>query len=113
VLLPPGSQLRHNDVLVDDTDPRQVIVHVLPCDVIVARPANARDMALLCLELGNLHWPTQITEADVVFVEDGPPLAILEQLKTPWARESRRFEPTPIGTAPGVQLAPGFKVVRR
>jgi len=113
VLLTPGSQLRHGDVLADDADPRPVIVNVLPCEVIVARPASARDMSLLCLELGNLHWPVQVTETEVLFMEDGPSLAILEQLKVPWARESRRFEPTPIGAGPGVQLARAFKVVRR
>jgi urease accessory protein len=112
LLLPPGSTIRHGDVLVDDGACR-VVVNVPPCDVIVARPATAREMALLCLELGNLHWPTQVTDSQVIFIEDGPPLAVLEQLNVAWVRESRRFEPTPIGTGPGVQLSPGFKVVRR
>jgi urease accessory protein UreE len=113
VLLPPGNQLRHGDVLSDNNDPCQVIVNVLACDVIVARPTNPRDMSVLCLELGNLHWPTQVTDAEVLFIEDGPPMAVLEQLKVPWNREPRRFEPTPIGAGPGVQVAPGFKVIRR
>jgi urease accessory protein len=113
VLLPPGSQLRHGDVLVAEDDDRRVVVNVSPCDVIVARPADARDMGILCLELGNLHWPTQVTETEVVFIEDGPPFAVVEQLKVSWSRESRRFEPTPIGSGPGVGLARGFKVIRR
>jgi urease accessory protein len=113
VLLPPGRQLRHGDVLGPEDDAPPVIVNVLPCRVIVARPAAVRDMALLCLELGNLHWPAQVTEVEVLFVEDGPPLAVLDQLKIPWSMESRRFEPTPIGNGPGVQLARGFKVIRR
>jgi len=98
VLLPPGSHMRHGDVLVDNDD-RRVIVNVLPCEVIVARPASFGDMTLLCLEMGNLHCPAQITESEVIFIEEGRPLAVLEQLQISWSRECRRFEPIPISAS--------------
>ena len=100
----PGSQLRHGDVLCDDGTCR-IVVNVPPCEVIVARPATGREMALLCLELGNLHCTAQVTPSEVLFIEEALPMSILDHLKLEWSIESRRFQPTVIGTGPGVLLA--------
>lgn len=112
VLLPPGQRLRHGDVLFEDAS-RRVVVNVPPCEVIVARPAGQREAAVLALELGNLHWPAQVTEAEVLFVEDGPPMEVLRQLNVAWSRELRRFEPAPVSAGPGVKVSASFQVIRR
>lgn len=113
VLLPPGGQMRHGDILAPQDCPQRVIVNVLPCELIVACPAAAREMALLCLELGNLHCPAQVTDNEIILIEDGPPLAVLDQLKIPWFKDTRRFEPSPVGSGPGIKLARPFQIIRR
>ena len=92
VLLPPGQRLRHADILADDGKTLTVL-HVLPCELIVVRPPDARTMALLALELGNLHWPTEVTASEVLFPEDGPPLEALKKLGLSHERQIRRFTP--------------------
>ncbi len=111
VMLPRGQTLRHGDVIFEDAD-RVVIIQVRPCEAIVASVAGAREMARLALELGNLHQPAQLSDGEIVFIEDGPPMEVLERLGIPWRKEVRRFEPTPVLSAPVARLAGGFRVIR-
>jgi urease accessory protein UreE len=111
VLLPPRQRLHHGDVIFE-APCSAIVIHVPPCEVIVARPPNATAAARLALELGNLHWPTQVTDAgELLFIEDGPPLAAVEALAIPWTREQRRFEPTPVSVA-DVQVFEQFQIIR-
>ncbi len=101
VLLPAGEQLRDGDVIFEDAS-RIVIVRVLPCDVTVADVPDAHQLAVLAMELGNLHLPAQVDDASISFVEDEAAMRVLEQMSIPWRRERRRFEPTKIISMPGV-----------
>lgn len=111
VVLPPGQQLRHNAVIFEDAA-RLIVVNVMPCEIIVAKVPSPRDMALLALELGNLHWPTQIAEGQLLFPEDGPALAVLQSMKIPFARETRRFEPQKILSLPRPNVTADVQVIR-
>ncbi|MDB5289425.1 MAG: urease accessory protein UreE [Phycisphaerales bacterium] len=111
LLLPPGQTPRHGDVLFEDSR-RVVAIEVIPCDVIVVRPASTRDAAAIALELGNLHVPTQITETEIIFIEEKSALEVLEKWNAAFARENHRFEPTPIIATPGVRMAGNFKIIR-
>lgn len=111
VLLPADRRVRHGDVLYED-DTRAIIVNVLPCDVIVARPDSARSAAELALELGNLHIPTQITEGEIIFLEDESAIEALGKRRVEWRREQRRFEPMQVIAMAGVRRAGNFRVIR-
>jgi hypothetical protein len=99
VLLPAGERLHHGDVIFEDAT-RVVVIIVPACELIVARPANAAAAARLALELGNL-----------LFVEDGPPLAAADGLGIAWTRELRRFEPAVVSGG-SVPLAGQFEIIR-
>lgn len=92
VLLPPGTRLLHGDVLWED-EKNVLVVNVIPREMIVVRSADQQVMALLALELGNLHWPVQVAEDEVMFPEDGPVLEVLRKLGMSFEREIRRFAP--------------------
>ena len=109
--LPPGQRLSHGDVLVDGASGK-IVVNLEECEVIVARPTTSESANLLCLELGNLHWPTQVIGSEVLFTEDGPPLAVLDVLGISWSRELRRFAPYSPRIAP-VKLSPQFRIISR
>lgn len=110
VLLPRGQNLRHGDVIYDD-GARAVVIHVLPCELIVVRSDDVRLLAELALELGNLHWPTQVTDDEILFVEEDNALNAVRRLGLTWTRETRRFEPIPI-LATAVRTADAFRVIR-
>jgi urease accessory protein UreE len=112
VLLPPGQRLRHNDVIYEDAS-LIIAIHVQPSEVIIAKPPDPQKLAILALELGNLHLPTQIELHEIIFIEDGPAMAVLDSLQIPWIREQRRFEPTQIISAPSVEISPSLRVVLR
>jgi urease accessory protein UreE len=95
VLLPRGQTLRHGDVLFEDTS-RAIVINVIPCEVIVAQSEDSQRMALLAWELGNLHWPTQVSETELIFLEGDETLAAAHALGLGIAREVRRFDPLPV-----------------
>jgi len=65
VSLPRNSILRPGDVLVDDKD-SVVVVRVIPEWVLVIRPDNFDQIALIVHQLGNRHIPIQIYESEIV-----------------------------------------------
>lgn len=95
VLLPRGQALQHGDVIFEDQT-RAVVVNVLPCEVIVVRSGEPRRMAELALELGNLHWPTEVTETELIFLEGEEPTAAAHKLGLEITFEIRRFNPLPV-----------------
>ena len=112
VLLPPGQRLRHKDVIYEDAS-LAIAINVQMCEVIVAKIADTKKLATLALELGNLHLPTQIDAQEIIFIEDGPAMAVLDSLQISWAKEVRRFEPTQIISVPSVDVSPALRVVIR
>jgi urease accessory protein len=110
VLLPRGQILRHGDVLFED-ETRAVVVNVLPCELLVVRSDNSRLMIELALELGNLHWPTQVTETEIIFPEEPEAVAAAKRLGLEAFREMRRFEPLPV-LAMRVRSAESLRIFR-
>jgi urease accessory protein UreE len=100
ILLRLGLNLKHGDVLQKNSD-AVVVVSVLPCEVIVATPTSASQLAAVAFELGNLHTPVQIVEdaQHVITIGDGPAQGVCEKLGVPYVIETRRFEPTLRGVA--------------
>ncbi|HWE01948.1 MAG TPA: hypothetical protein VG326_06010 [Tepidisphaeraceae bacterium] len=111
IVLGAGGRIRHGDVIFED-GARVVAVNVRPCEVIVGRPIDGAAAALAALQLGNLHWPTQLSAGEIVFREGAVALAILDELKIPWSKAVRRFQPTEVIAAPSARLSPAFQVIR-
>jgi len=112
VLLPPGQKLCHHDVIFESAS-HVIAINVLPCEVIVADVNDAVIMAKLALELGNLHLPVEIQPGQIMFIEDGPAMAVLDALQIPFARTVRRFEPMKAISSPSVDLSPAFRTIIR
>jgi urease accessory protein UreE len=112
VLLPPDQRLRHGDILYEDAT---VIlsINVRPMELIVAGPASTRRLLELALELGNLHWPTQVISDRILFPEHPTAMTVIERLNIAWSKETRRFEPTELIAAPSAELSGDVQVVRR
>lgn len=110
VVLPRGQTLRHGDVLFED-DARAIVVNVMPCELIVVRCDDPRRLAELAFDLGNLHWPTQVTNDEILFVEEENALAAAEHLGLIWMRETRQFDPRPI-LATAVRTAESVRMIR-
>ncbi len=111
IFLPRDERLRHGDVIFE-TPLRRVVVHIIPCEVIVVRPGDGPNLARLALELGNLHCPTQIDGNVLIFREDPQALVVLTRLSIPWFPETRRFEPTELVAEIHARIATGFQVIR-
>lgn len=112
VLLPPGQRFGHGDVISDDGE-AAIAIEVKPSEMLVVTAIAPRLLAVLALELGNLHCPTEITDsAEVIFPEDGPTLAVLDKLGLSASRQLRRFNPLPNPVGMTVSIAADFAVVR-
>jgi urease accessory protein len=112
VLLPHGQRVRHGDVIYKDAT-CTVVIHVLPCEVIVATPANDRQAVTLALELGNLHHPTQVGNGELIFIEAEQVTRVLQVMKIPCKKEIRRFEPTIVTSVPAANVAGNFRLFRQ
>src|SRR4051812_38382888 len=67
ILLQLGVTLRHGDILAEDAT-SIAAVHVVPAEVLVARPRNMREMAAVALEIGNLHAPAQASGDELLVI---------------------------------------------
>ena len=112
VLLPPGQKLAHNDVIFESAS-KVIAIHVMPCEAIVADVADAVTMAALALELGNLHLPVEVQPGQLIFIEDGPAMAVLDALQIRFTREFRRFEPMKVISFPSVEVSPALRTIIR
>ena len=111
IVLGAGARLRHGDVIFED-ESRLVAVNVKACELIVVRPGDSKIAAILALELGNLHWPTQIAESEIIFREAPQTLAILEKLNVHGTKETRRFQPSDVIGGPMARLSNSLQVIR-
>jgi urease accessory protein UreE len=112
VLLPPGQKISHNDVIFESAT-HAIAIHVMPCEVVVAGVSNAVKMAALALELGNLHLPVEIRPGQLLFIEDGPAMEVLDALQIQFTREVRRFEPMKVISSPSVEVSPTLRTIIR
>jgi urease accessory protein UreE len=108
ILLRLGTRLRHGDLLNQSTPP--IIVHVVPCPVIVVVPGCPIEAAMIAYELGNQHFPIELTPTAIIVPPmDGQVEAILNRLKFSCRTEVRRFDPTADSMVP-VSFSPGFEL---
>jgi urease accessory protein UreE len=112
VLLSADKCLQHGDVLYEDAT---VIlsINVRPMELIVAGPASTHRLLELALELGNLHWPTQVIADRILFPEHPTAMIVIERLNISWSKEIRRFEPADLMAAPSADVSQDIQVVRR
>lgn len=108
LLLPLGTWLRQGDVITDGA--ARLAIHVVPCDVLVVRPTDAKLAAMIALGLGNLHAPVQCGDGELVTLPDGPIEQLLTQLGAIFQRGRRRFEPETVAAPIRAQLAADFQI---
>jgi len=110
LLMPPGTVLRHGDILLDDTQSR-LAIEVLPCEVLIVKPRTAAELGQLAFEFGNLHVPAELGHDEIRVLPDGPVAEVIERLGVPSEIRNCRFQP--IFAAGGVTLSLNLQVVRR
>ena len=108
ILLPIGESLADGQVLFDDGS--LVVLRVSPAEILVIRPGDARTMGIVCLALGNLHAPAEISGDEVLVAPDGPVEATLPELGIAFRREVRKFQPRRCAWMPQWRLSPTFEV---
>ncbi len=85
------TPLEDGDILYLDEE-RAIVVHILPCECIVFKPRNFREMGTICFEIGNKHIPIFINEEAEVLVEFEQPLyRLLERSGYEPRREVRKL----------------------
>ena len=67
------TPLEEGDILYMD-QARAIVVNILPCECIVFKPSNFKDMGTVCFEIGNKHIPIFINNEAEVLVEFEYPL---------------------------------------
>jgi len=83
--------LEDGDILYLDEE-RVIVVNILPCECIVFKPRNFREMGTICFEIGNKHLPIFINEEAEVLVEFECPLfRLLERYGYRPRREVRKL----------------------
>jgi urease accessory protein len=97
--LPRGTTLREGDCLALDNPPLLVVVHELPEQVLVARPASHAEWALWGYHIGNSHQPLMIASDALVCVDVPGMQQVLNYHAIPYTRDIRPF--TPVSQAPG------------
>jgi urease accessory protein len=113
ILLRLGQTLRHGDIVWQSASRGELVaVNVLPTNVIVGRTGDAKQLALLAYELGNLHVPIELEGDLIISPFDGPVMEAFEKIGIDFQTISRRFIPTAIGT-PGVSLSAEFRIERK
>jgi urease accessory protein len=113
-LLPPlGTVLRHGDV-VAHVEGGIVVVDVLPCELLDARPTDVATMGTVAAEIGNLHVPLEVRpDGSLLILPDGPAEAVLRRCGVPYERVTSRFAPLRASVPEEFQLAGDFKLTRR
>jgi urease accessory protein len=84
-LLKQGQRLQQGDV-VWMNDATAIVVDILPCEVIVVKPASMLEMGAVCYEIGNKHLP--------VFIQDDEVLIPMEEPLFRWLQASG-YAPAP------------------
>ncbi len=85
------TPLEDGDILYLDEE-QAIVVNILPCECIVFKPGNFKDMGTVCFEIGNKHIPIFINEEAEVLVEFEQPLyRLLERSGYEPRREVRKL----------------------
>jgi len=111
ILPPRGRSLRDGDVLRNAAG-ASLVVRVQPVNVWVATFANPSTLAVVALELGNLHVPVEVDGDMLIVPPDGPIREVLDRYGATVESVARIFAPLRVTVLQGVKLAEGFKVSR-
>jgi urease accessory protein len=74
--LDKDPRLTQGDILYED-DTTIIAVDILPCEVLVIRPASLFEMASVCYEIGNKHLPLFFEKEEVLAPFDMPLFRLL------------------------------------
>jgi urease accessory protein len=74
--LDKNPALTQGDVLYED-DTFIIAVEILPCEVLVIKPANLFEMASVCYEIGNKHLPLFIDKEELLVPFEMPLFRLL------------------------------------
>lgn len=74
--LDKDPMLTQGDILYED-DTTIIAVDILPCEVLVVKPANLFEMASVCYEIGNKHLPLFFEKEEVVVPFEMPLFRLL------------------------------------
>ncbi|SIR35148.1 urease accessory protein UreE [Pontibacter lucknowensis] len=86
-----STPLEDGDLLYLDGE-RAIAINILPCECIVFKPDNFKDMGTICFEIGNKHIPVFINEEAEVLVEfENPLYRLLERSGYEPRREVRKL----------------------
>ena len=75
--LAESQNLQQDDVLYAD-EKRVVVVEIIPCEVMMIRPENLFQMALISYEIGNKHLPLFYEDDNLLIPFDQPTFRLLE-----------------------------------
>jgi urease accessory protein len=73
-----NPQLKTGDVLYEDKEVL-ISVSILPCEVIIIRPANQYEIAAVCYEIGNKHLPLFYQDNTLLIAYEAPLFQLLLQ----------------------------------
>lgn len=83
--------LSEGDILFMD-DTTAIVISILPCECIVFKPADMREMGTICFEIGNKHMPLFLTdELEVIVAYEDPLFKLLERSGYAPRKESRQL----------------------
>ena len=100
LLLPAGHRLQDRDVIY--AEPRLlIVVDLLPTDVLVMHPKDARELATTAYLLGDLHCPVQVADGKLIVPAEDALAALLSRLRIESTPARMRF--SPIDRAPLAQ----------
>lgn len=69
--LKENQNLNQGDIIYRD-DESIIVIDILPCEVIIVRPATMYEMASVCYEIGNKHLPLFFQENELLVPFDQP-----------------------------------------
>jgi urease accessory protein len=92
LILGADQKLAHGAVLWRDQD-RKLIVHLLPCQVIVIDSLAPLKLARLAYAIGNLHLPAEIRRKQIILPADEPTEAAIGRLNVRYSIDTRRIHP--------------------
>lgn len=74
--LKENQNLTQGDIIYRD-DERFVVIDILPCEIIIIRPASMNEMASVCYEIGNKHLPLFFQEDELLVPFEEPLFRLL------------------------------------
>jgi urease accessory protein len=88
--LSENPHLTQGDVLYEDAR-TLIVVEVLPCEVLVIKPATLYEMASVCYEIGNKHLPLFYDDGTVLAPFDAPLFRLLTASGYTVAQQQRKL----------------------